>query len=393
MKKRAILTVIGLLLAGGAAAQYVPLMREGRRALLFDLDAVWRYNLYEHSRWGAGLRYTLSDSVVLTVSAGYGLADRQWKGSVGGSVKLSANHRAGTLYGVLAREYSAAGSLRMSGWRVADIGGLASVMDRRMCDQLSALAGYRWHTKGWHYSFDARLFASQRLFDNNGMLFLKANDTLVQEHGIETRLHTETSWGLTAELLGGAVWPGPRPVAQLLVQWELSQPVGPFVCQWLLQGGAVPRGVPYPYMFDLGGTWGAPLHFRHTLLTARPNEFTASLFTFASLQVAFREPLLQWWYPLLQVGSYPRPFVGVNAVWGHLWDQTQKGRLQWEGMELQTPLYGLAEPVAGVEGLVRWGVADWGMAVAYRLAPAAAPYCLASPRDNLALLVTAKFIF
>lgn len=386
-------TALLLMIAASGAAQYVPLMREGKSALYLDLDAVWRYNLYEHSRWGVGLKYTHGDSLTLVANAAYGVADRQWKGSVGGNIILPCSHRVGTLYGLLSREYAPAGNRRMEAWKLTDIGSLSSLMDRRMSDQLAALAGYRWRTLRWRYAVDARLFASQRLFDNTRMLYLTADDTLYQEQGAELRIYAASASGLSAELLCGSVWPGPRPVIQILAQWERRFFTGPLALDIYLQGGMVPPGVPYPYLFDLGGTWGAPLHFRQSLLTARPNEFTASAFTFLSSRWGWRDPLLQWWSSLLQLGCYPRPFVGIDAAWGYLWGQSPEGQMTWEGMEMQSPLYGIAEAVAGVEGLVRWGVVDWGVAVAYRIVPTNAPYHYASPRDNLALLITAKLIF
>lgn len=391
--KHTLVIVLLLLIATTGGAQYIPLMREGKSALYLDLDAVWRYNLYEHSRWGVGLKYTHGDSLTLVANAGYGLADNQWKGAVGGSLVLPASHRDGTLYGMLSRDYTPAGSRRMQAWKLTDIGSLSSFMDRRMIDQLSLLAGYRWRTSQWRYSVEARLFASQRLFDNERMLYLKEGTPLYREQGVELRTQAASASGFSLELLCASVCPGPRPVVQALAQWERQYATGPLALDLYLQGGMVPPGVPYPYLFDLGGTWGAPFHFRKSLLTARPNEFCASLFSFVSVQWGWHDALFEWWNSLLQIGTYPRPFVGVDAAWGHLWGQSPEGRLTWEGLELQSPLYGLAEAVVGVEGLLRWGVVDWGAAIAYRLVPPVAAYRYSDPHDNLALLITAKLIF
>ncbi|MBR6440845.1 MAG: hypothetical protein IKS44_02210, partial [Bacteroidales bacterium] len=103
------MTALWLCLGATAAGQYVPLHRGARGSWYLNLDRLWNYNLYEQSRWGAGLRY---GSVLWDVEgyAGYGMLDRQLKGGVSGALHLGGS----TLYAGAARDYQAAGSRRLS---------------------------------------------------------------------------------------------------------------------------------------------------------------------------------------------------------------------------------------------------------------------------------------
>ena len=63
MKKASILFTAAILLSVNAFGQLVRLNSEkSKNALYFDLDRVFNYNLYEHARWGGGLRYDINFS-------------------------------------------------------------------------------------------------------------------------------------------------------------------------------------------------------------------------------------------------------------------------------------------------------------------------------------------
>ena len=142
-----------------------------------------------------------------------------------------------------------------------------------------------------------------------------AGDTIEPETLLEARLVAQSPWGLTAQLQAGVNNPGRRAVTRLLVQYDRQWELNPFELQLFLQGGATGRATPYVRMFDLGGTFGAPFCFRQSLLTARPNEFTANVFAFLSLRFGFGRPLFEGWSRLFQIGTSPRPFIGMNAAW------------------------------------------------------------------------------
>ena len=59
--------------------------------------------------------------------------------------------------------------------------------------------------------------------------------------------------------------------------------------------------------------------------------------------------------------------MGINGAVGALSGMDAEGRLTHEGLTLQAPHRGVAEAFAGIDGVVRWGVVDWGVAVARRI--------------------------
>ena len=50
------------------------------------------------------------------------------------------------------------------------------------------------------------------------------------------------------------------------------------------------------------------------------------------------------------------------------------------------------EAATGFDGLLRWGLFDFGVGIAYQLCPLKAPYLNENPLDNFALAVVATFV-
>ena len=337
--------------------------------LAVDLHYLWRYNLYEHSRWGLGMAYD-SDSAQrwhVVANVGYGLRDKQLKWGLGASRLMDSEH-GGRFYIIACREYSAAGNRRMQATDITDPGCLASFMSLRMSDQTSVTGGYRWSTPLLAGIVDLRLFCGGRLFNNDGPLYRKDGDTIAPENGIELRLHCAAG-GFAAEAVIGTTWPAHKPVAQLLVEYSRTFHLSPFTFHLHAQTGITPPNTPYIYMFDLGGTLGSPLFFRNSLLTIHPCEYTANLFASASSLLRLSSPLFSVYNRVLALGMAPRPFLGIDAEWGMMWGQDGDGRIHYEGLDLQAPCHGVAEAVVGVDGLLRWGVVDYGCAVACGFIP------------------------
>ena len=388
-----------MLLPAMAMGQYITLWHNDKgSSLQFDVDRLWSYNLYEHSRWGGGLRWTSpplkvdGTRIILDGYLAYGTQDRQWKGGIGNEIMFGRSSHGLTQYITVWRDYQAVGSRQLSSGRYDDPASLSAFMNRRMSDQAGMVWGYRWRVRGTEHSIEGRMTVGGRLFNNERLLYRILGDTLVEEDTFLLRWLMKLPQGITTQIEAGGTLPQYCLVARLLAQYDHSFDIGAFELHTFMQAGVTPPSTPYIYMFDLGGTFGAPLYFRNSLLTARPNEFTANTFAFLSLRFGPSNPLCRLWSPLLQMGTYPVPFVALHAAWGHLWGQQDDGRL-WNSLELQAPHLGIGEAIAGVDGLFRWGLVDWGVAVAYRLTPPQAPYHFTQTQDNLALLVTAALIF
>ena len=371
-----------------AQGQYVRLFGDpSRTAFYVDLDHVWTYNLYEASRWGLGGKLT-HEKKELEMYVGYGLRDRRWKWGVGAKVPLS---KQGTLTFSARRDYDKAASRSLEGGSLTNPGSLSAFMTRRLCDNLSFRGGYSY--KG-DLSWTAEVVAwlGRRLFDGGGLLYLADGDTLVPEDGTMLRLTMSDGRGLAAELRTGVTWPIGKPVARLVVQYDKNKRWQGLTMGYYVQTGVAAPGSSYTQMFDLGGTYGSPICFNHALQTALPNEFTASLFVLGAVRLSTVRPLWDLQWKEVQIGTHPTPFVQLTAAWGGLWGQDSQGQLFYEGLPLQAPNLGIAEPAAGVDGLVRWGLTDWGLAAAYRLTPAGASYNRQINKDNLTLLLTVKLI-
>lgn len=362
-----------------------------QRALYLDLDRVWSYNLYERSRWGAGLR--------LLCGAGSEAGLRQydlWGGYsphaqlLTGGVAAEWHRGPSELFASAGNSIGAAGGRNTRAASLRDLSTLSSFMTKRMNERSYVLAGYRYKVAGMTFGGEAMVYAGRRLYDGSGLLYRRDGDELPREDGWEVRLRASNPWGLTLLLQCGDVWPERRAFMRLLAEWQRSWRGEVFGGSVFAQGGIVSRGAPYTYMFDLGGTKGSPLYFERCLLTARPVEFTADLYGLATLRIELSKPLFSQWNGLFSIGSMPVPFVGINVAWGLLRGMDANGMLLHEGLALQAPYMGIVEPVAGIDGLIRWGVVDWGVAAAWRLTPVGAPYHSDGSKENLTIMITAK---
>lgn len=375
-----------------AHAQWIHLTGDpAGSALYLDLDRVWGYNLYEQSRWGAGLR--------LVRGAGTAAGERRYDLWCGysphaqlftGGVAAEWLRGPSTTYIAAGHTLAAAAGRHTKAASLSDLASLSSFMAKRMNERSYVLAGYRHKVAGMTLGGEAMVYAGRRLYDGTGLLYRRDGDLLPREDGWEARLRVTNVDGLALQLQCGDVWPDRKAFVRLLAEWEHSWRGEVLGGKVFAQGGIVSPGAPYTYLFDLGGTKGAPLYLERSLLTARPLEFTADIYGFTSMRVELAKPLFSLWNSLFVVGSSPVPFVGVNLAWGMLRGMDGEGTMLYEDLTLQAPHMGIAEPVAGIDGLLRWGAVDWGVAAAWRLTPHGAAYHREDTKDNLAILVTAK---
>lgn len=384
--RRLLTTLLMLLTLTAARGQYLLLAGDtSRTALYLDAGRVWNYNLYEHSRWGAGLRLHAKPSFAADAYLGYGTFDQQWKYGIGFTEYFNRQNRQ-SLYQTFIHDYFAVGNRRPDSPSEQGSYLLGGFWSHRMTEHYRGSMGYRWHTSRAAWAVEAVYTAQRRLFDEHKLLYI-INDSIGKfKHYFYGRMMMYHPAGihLQAELSPGL------EMARLLVQYRSSFPFNSLTMNIFAQGGISAAQSDYENLFDLGGTWGAPLFVGNGLATARPNEFTANNFILFSLRLRTARPLYNIYSSLFSLGSNPVPFAGITAMWGSLWQQDPDGRRLWQGIPLQAPYRGLFEPIAGIDGIVHWGAVDWGVAVTYRLAPDGAPYRLANPTDNLTLLFTAR---
>lgn len=389
--KRTLLILLCLSTCLGACGQYLRLTGDSSRtALYLDLDKVWNYNLYEHSRWGGGLLLTTHPSqfifkrIDVGAYLGYGTFDGQWKYGIAFGEHLRGSHL--MLYQRAMRDYAAAGSRHIANpWDGSLL--LGSFMARRMTEEHSATLGLRQHSGGWRWGAEFTLGERGWMFDDADLFYLKYGDTIAFHRFSRLRLllRHQCGFGSQLDLLD-------FNTLRLLADYRHSFPLTPLRLDLYTQGGVTTNNARYVDMFDLGGTWGAPLLISNSLATVRANEFTANAFLLLNLKLQTRKPLYQHFSPLFNLGSNPSPFAAITAAWGMLWGEDADGQRPWLDSHLQAPHRGILEPTLGVDGLIRWGAVDWGVAVIYRITPSDTPYHRTGTRENLTLLITGMLI-
>lgn len=401
--KRAIIIVL-LMGAVAAHGQHIHLFgNESRSAMYFNLDRLWSYNLYEHSTWGGGLHFvtfapfTFANRREYNIYVNYSTHIHQWKYGLGVAYRLRRSRNNGTLYLSGAHDYYTAGSRSLDDASRCDLGSLSSFMTQRMMEQYDFMAGYSVEVLGATLSFDGRWYKGWRLFDAESMRYRTDSTEVPREDGREYRLRLEAPIGLTVQLQGGFAGVkneklGVRSYLRLIGQYYHTFESGFFGLDLYLQGGVASNGAPYTHLFDLGGSYGGPVCFNSSLLTATPNEFTARQYAIGSLRLHPAKPIFKLYSRLLHIGTMPMPYVGVAAMWGELGNQDEEGQAVVDGIQLQAPHKGILEPSLGIDDILRWGSVGWGVAVAYRLAPRGTAYCHEELSDNVGLMITAKLV-
>lgn len=406
MRRTLLIMACLMALSTSAMAQYIRINgKDAKNGLYFNYDRLWSYNQYEASRWGGGLRYDINfakesrlQCLSLDGYVGYGYTDKGWKWGVMADLQLRHSRRPHVYAGYF-HDLLHDASLRMTSPSVNNL----SFLDGLMAGRFSAVdrfyVGGGW-TVGNRLTLGAELRYSseQRLYDNQYIYYHPDDIAFLPKHKLlECRLMAEHSKGLRAELLVGSghslcqgIQTDFGPYARLLLQYRRSHRIALFTLGTYAQGGITTRDVPYSRMFDLGGHWGSPLLLSQSLVSVRSGEFAANLFAAASVKFGFTEPLFKYHIDLLNVGLRPRPFVQAGAMWGHLWGENENGIVyDYDELSMLSPSKGIAEVGAGIDGLVRWGVVDWGVALFYRMTPTSAIYHFPGRDGNISLLFTA----
>ena len=362
------------------------------------MDRIYNYNQYEKSRWGLGLRYGYQISELksgdsffdrLSVGAyfGYGYADQRFKW--GADAYFWTNlRRQGKVYAAYFHDLTPEATRTMNTYNLINFNASGSFMNRLFSDTRRLTAGYSTRTRGHEtVGLELRLSDERKLHDLANIYYPQTDadwDALEHARFAEARLFFEHDLGLRGELTAGYTtgewWVDTGYFLRLLLQYDQVFPVGRMLnFQVYAQGGLTSNGTPFSRLFNLGGTSGSAILFERSLLTARVDEFFANRFVLTCLRFGFSRPLFTYKSQLLQVGLAPRPFVLLDAAWGEM-----------EKFPNASPDKGIAEVGAGIDGIMRWGQVDWGLAVAYRLTPEDAYYHLPESRDNVTIVLTAS---
>lgn len=401
LKKLSLMLLLLLPLAAGAQSVRLTPYR-APSALYLNLDRLYNYNRYEHSRFELGLIWvTPNESAeksnvflgqwALSGYAAYGTYDRALK--YGGSVRLRLPDRNDVrliLSGY--NDLEAAASRKMEDYHMLSPESNPAFVASRFV----GVKGVRFDVAlkpRWDWTLKIGTFFNweQYRFNDQGPLYPRltpeAMPTPLPHAALTARLDWNRGMVLaaTAGMMKGVYEEVSEvPYLRLLAQYD-AEP-GDMGLHVFGQAGFVTAHAPFSRLFDLSGTARAIYFFRNTFLTVRPNTFTSNLF--AHLCLNYTAPMPLWktsW-------SQPQPFLQFNAMWGQLFGQDAYGQLCQEGLLLQSPYMGLFEPATGFDGLLRWGWLDFGFGVAYQICPPNAPYLNEEPLDNFAIGIVATFV-
>ena len=374
-----LLFLAGLLPAGAQSLRLTPYTAP--TALYADIDRLLNYNLHEHVRIEAGLTWVLpSESArdpkvflgqwTLRGYAAYGVYDRAFK--YGGSVQLRLPGSSDVRLRLsLKDDLERTGSRSFESYKMTSIS-LNNGYVASLFSHVQALEGKviwkpfsRWEAAvGMRYSREA---------------VVQHDTTFPYAHYAEASARVDFDGRLTVELRTGmtdnpSIHPSDNPTIRqsfylrALAQYSYGE-MDEDLHLWAQAGYTTPEA-PESRQFDISGTGRTPCYFEHTLLTVPPRSFMADMF--AHVLVKYTAPLPLWKTSF----SSPKPFLQLNARWGH------------------TPDYHLfiAEPATGFDGILRWGLLDMGVATAYQLTPPNAPYRPQDLRNGIAFAIVARLI-
>lgn len=396
MKKTLLIILTFIALLPNGMAQLVPLVSGTENTLSLDLDRVYSYNQYEKSRWGLGLQYDIAlggkrfQTLSLSGYGAYGYADERFKWGLKADL-LGASVRQSHTYLGFFHDLTPAASRIVTTPAFAILTSPASFMTRLFNDTYRLYWG---HTDKVSRKLTGGIeldLSRERNLYGNGIPCNKAQlypsyselKDLMKYDFAELKFLFSHAFGwdgiVTLGLCNNSSM-GTDFFLRVLTQYGRDFFFSPFHFKLYAQGGYVYGDTPYSRMFDLGGSWGCPLSLNHTLLTARQNEFTARLFALVNMKLSTENPLFSLNNNILAIGTAPQPFLLCNAAWGTSFSDNDI---------YPAPTEGIAEVGAGIDGILVWGLVEWGGAVVYRLTPTSADYHFTEPKDNLVILLTA----
>lgn len=368
-------------------AQYIRINdAKAKSALYVDLDRLFNFNLYEHARFGAGFYLATpandpkSPQWQISAYAGYGTFDKGWKYGASVALQSVGTHR-WRPYVSYYDDLAQMSSIRLEGYSLlstfANTSYVASHFARVRCAEVGTSAKFN----KINAAASVRYVTEWLLYDAYGDLLYP---NLYEEQMPRENDYTEANVRLTRgewtlDLRAGShdgywdEWYG-----RAILQYNKSIGIGKKgILSLFGQSGYSTTLTPYQHLFDLSGTFGSCYYFNNTLLTLAPNTFVTDLYSRSCVSFKLDHPL--WNTPL----SHPSPFVQLGGAVGR--DIRHNSRTLC-----------VMEPAIGVEGLLRWGYLDLGVAAAYRFSnnEGAFPYPANAPSQNypFAIMAVAKLL-
>lgn len=391
-----------------------------------DLSQLFNYNLYEGQRWGLGLQITTplgynpqrardkQNALLLTGYGAYGLLDHGIK--FGGSMALlMPNSRKRSMGIAFSHDINRTGSRQLGSYNMLATYNNSNYVSSRYVGVNRLSIGFNQYVvDDFDISAHLRFSREDYRFNESGYVVPSkyyGMPHMPYQHYMEEHLLVKYRKNLTMLFQGGYVKSDAsmdsRLFARLLAQYSEVKTMKNKRADHLYifsQLGYATPNTPFSRLYDLSGTAGYNYFFRNSFMTVSPTAFVAHQFAFLCLHYLWGRPLWKTTF------SNPQPFAQVCAMWGSLSRRNNGSQLIYSLrreapllpsttqqiandniIALNAPDYGVLEPSIGIERIIRWGYLDLGVACAYQLTPATAPYHL-DGADNFAWMIMANLI-
>lgn len=369
------------------------------------MDRLFNYNLYEHTRWGAGLRYIYSfdrtpagRQLWADIYGAYGVNDKRFK--FGTAISFKAGGPRQTRVGLnFVDDIEQAASRQLESYTLTNLSANSSYMAIRFSHiQRLALTTESHLAPRFNASASLRYSREEYLFKQMSMVFpqQQSGSHEPQRHFAELSVLLNYNNRAKLSILTGITnLPYSPNGGNTLFLRAIAQYNYVINFANLLdfsiygQAGVSTTRTPYSRMFDLGGTYGSSFYFSNAFLTLQPAELAANNYLQLCLRLSTSKPLWN-----LDGYSKPKLYFQANTCWGMLWDGSRLSDATYsDGLTLYAPDKGLMELSGGVTNLLCFNGIYIGFAAAYQIAPSMAGYYRANPADRIAYLSSATLIF
>lgn len=362
-----------------------------------DLNKLYNYNLYEHSRWGLGLETNdkLSRWMAVGGYVGYGVEDNGWK--YGGMLNFYfdryKNRNLGFAY---SQDLEAAANTSFNKYQLISFNSNTNYTFSRFQSVRKAEAFYstplvRYTTAKLSLSYSRESY----LYTNDGLLyprrdgvapgitsdFAEASLSLewkykqqrIRTPDFEFQVNRSSSFP-TIRLIytrGLSLFNANKEFNRLQVEYTQHITTRNFnLFTIYASAGHVSKSAPYSRMFNVVGTANFIYYFNNAFLTLHPYSFTATDYANLCLRYDWNKAL---WNTKM---SKPQLSFQLNSIIG-----TSRGISTVDGINIQAPEKGIMEGAIIINDLINIGMTKWGIGAAYRLSSYNSP----SPVDNMAV--------
>lgn len=370
----------------------------------FDINRLYAYNGYEHSRWGLGVDFNPAKWLTIGGYFGYGMEDKTWK--YGGNIDFHFDkYKNYSLSLFFMDDLAAAASTEIQGYNILDIDGNRTYA----MDRFSKIrkAGAKISLPLWTYmqgSLSASYSRESDLFDNDGLIFPERGGAILPSTDFaEVRLSLNYEYrkrkirlpkyeltlndGISEHPVfnieytrGVSIFDADETYNRVLFQYSqnvMFQHYGTF--HFFVSAGYVDKDAPYSRMFNATGTRKIHYYFRNSFMTLYCNDFTSNAYANACVSFDFAQTFWNLKH------SKPRFFLQLNSLIGTTFGET----VSKDGILLNAPEKGILEPCLAVKDLLTYSTLTLGVGCAYRISG----YNSVHEWNNIAAFATIGIIF